>query len=116
METRVLRPVPDIQHAALKPSLVEWKPVPGIGEVICTKTLETFLSGMETAKSAGGVVYGLALKPSLVEWKQKMLAAFDVTAFALKPSLVEWKRVSAFGVSSFPASSLETFLSGMETG
>ena len=58
-----------------------------------TKTLETFLSGMETQIYSG-------LPP--------------IRRRPLKPSLVEWKLITALSVSS-KSGALETFLSGMET-
>ena len=123
---------------ALKPSLVEWKRPGGApGWSPGARSLETFLSGMETLQRPGIRDGEPALKPSLVEWKLADTAAVANSAkAALKPSLVEWKpvrrgRAAPRGRPLKPslvewkpispnqrgrsASSLETFLSGMET-
>ena len=78
--------------SALKPSLVEWKPPTRGAGTAPVRSLETFLSGMETNLSrqtkAGRIP---SLKPSLVEWKLHCRGDQYVWRHPLKPSLVEWK-------------------------
>ena len=79
------------------------------------RSLETFLSGMETRRDIP-VFYeaGEPLKPSLVEWKPSTRVKALETSQSLKPSLVEWKQELHREAPSWHVL-LETFLSGMET-
>ena len=98
----------------LKPSLVEWKPIPREQQCVFGSFLETFLGGMETDVPDNHVGNIPTLKPSLVEWKlartltvvmsgmvlETFLGGMETLSSApepkkpdcsLKPSLVEWK-------------------------
>ena len=93
METIGSSSASPLGSGTLKPSLVEWK------------------RGIDAAYA----VHSEALKPSLVEWKRRFFAMLLASSSALKPSLVEWK-LNALDHGLFNLNTLETFLSGMETG
>ena len=91
METSTREREINVFHA-LKPSLVEWKPHQGHSPLWAFSSLETFLSGMETA-------IPLALGP--------LASSLETFLSGMETQHPE---------CSLPASELlETFLSGMET-
>ena len=107
--------MPTVPPPALKPSLVEWKPVSTSTSKPALAALETFLGGMETrCPTHISRPRKLPLKPSLVEWKLSGFVVGNIEPSTLKPSLVEWKHERPYGVRRRQLP-LETFLGGMET-
>ena len=93
---------------------MEWKQAPVFRFIVAAFCLETFLSGMETGLEIVRKGRFIHLETFLSGMETRLATFLFRASIPLKPSLVEWKpRTFTMGIRT--PSSLETFLSGMET-